>query len=132
MYSNTTYFYWFFSLWFVSEEEKLFYMSASASGPAPKRGRPSYGAEAERIRLRLEVFNLWTQKRKILDTWTSRTVSLPSSCWGFAKKIMQGNILQQRVVPVILLVSINSCSLQYIIFRETYVFYINKTHQSLV
>ena len=41
-------------------------MSTSASGPAPKRGRPNYDAEAKRIRLRPEVFNLWREKKNNL------------------------------------------------------------------
>ena len=40
--------------------------SGPSSGPAPKRGRPNYDAEAKRLRLKPEVFDRWVQKKETL------------------------------------------------------------------
>ena len=40
-------------------------MSAIASDPIPKRGRPSYDAETKRIRLKQDVFDSWIRIKEI-------------------------------------------------------------------
>lgn len=89
----------FFPLCFVSEAEKLYDMSTSASGSAPKRGRPSHDAEAKRIRLKPEVFDLWMQKKENLGYLDKSHCQFAEFLLGLCAKENAGQHSSPKISP---------------------------------